>query len=153
MTAPFTIRPAIAADLPALVAMLADDPLGKTREDPRLPLDPAYIAAFAAIDRDPNQILAVLHREDAVLGTLHLTLMPGLARKGAWRGQIEAVRVASGARGAGLGRALFDWAIETCRARGCALIQLTSDRARPEAHAFYAALGFEASHVGFKLAL
>ena len=89
----------------------------------------------------------------AVAGTLTLSFLPGLARHGAWRAQIEAVRVARDWRGAGVGRMLFTWAIDEARRRGCRLVQLTSDTSREDAHAFYAALGFVASHVGYKLAL
>jgi GNAT superfamily N-acetyltransferase len=147
------MRPARAADLPAIVAMLADDPLGATREELREPLPDAYLVAFAAISDDSNQMLAVAERDGVVVGTLQLTFLPGLARKGAWRGQIEAVRVAASARGIGLGKSMFGWSIEECRQRGCDLVQLTSDNARPNAHRFYEALGFVASHAGFKLTL
>lgn len=154
MTKPsLNMRPARRDDLPAIVAMLADDPLGATREDLRDPLPDTYLAAFEAISASPNQVLAVAERDGAVVGTMQLAFLPGIARRGAWRGQIEAVRVAAGARGAGLGRAMFEWAIMECRQRGCALVQLTSDNARPEAHRFYERLGFVASHVGFKLPL
>jgi GNAT superfamily N-acetyltransferase len=89
----------------------------------------------------------------AVVGTLQLTVIPGLARRGALRGQVEAVRVRSDQRGTGLGTRLMDWAIEESRRRGCALVQLTSDSSRVDAHRFYEGLGFVASHQGFKLAL
>ena len=152
MTIPF--RKAEAGDLEAIVALLADDPIGRTREDASVPPIQPYRDAFAAIDADPNQLLAVAVNESgAVIGTLQVTFLPGLSRKGAWRGQIEAVRVAASERGTGLGRAFFDWAIEKCRERGCSLVQLTSDADRPDAHRFYEALGFVASHTGFKLAL
>jgi GNAT superfamily N-acetyltransferase len=146
-------RPARAADLPAIIALLAEDPLGREREDPGPPLNSAYETAFAAIESDPNQLLVVVTEADRVVGTLQLTFIPGLARKGALRGQIEAVRIAADRRGAGLGRRAFDWAIETCRGRGCCLVQLTTDRTRPEAHRFYDRLGFVASHLGYKKAL
>ena len=146
-------RRARPSDLPAIIALLAGDPLGRAREDLGSPLNPAYEAAFAAIESDPNQLLAVVTEADRVVGTLQLTFIPGLARKGALRGQIEAVRIAADRRGAGLGRRAFDWAIETCRARGCCLVQLTTDRTRPEAHRFYDQLGFTASHLGYKKAL
>jgi GNAT superfamily N-acetyltransferase len=146
-------RRATEADLPALVAMLADDALGATREDPRLPLDERYLAAFRAISADPNQMLLVAEGEGAVLGCLQLTFLPGLARLGAWRGQIEAVRVARGRRGGGIGRRMLAHAIELCRARGCRMVQLTTDKSRQDAHRFYAELGFVASHEGMKLAL
>lgn len=146
-------RRATEADIAAIVAMLADDPLGAAREDVSTPLANAYLAAFRAIDADPNQYLAVMTDGDAVIGTLQLTFIPGLSRKGALRGQIEAVRVASSRRGQGLGQRLFEWAIEQCRARGCRTVQLTTDRSRADAHRFYERLGFEASHIGYKLAL
>jgi GNAT superfamily N-acetyltransferase len=146
-------RRATEADVAAIVAMLADDPLGAAREDVSTPLANAYLAAFRAIDADPNQYLAVMTDGDAVIGTLQLTFIPGLSRKGALRGQIEAVRVASSRRGQGLGQRLFEWAIEQCRARGCRTVQLTTDRSRADAHRFYERLGFEASHIGYKLAL
>lgn len=143
-------RRARAADLPAIIALLADDPLGRERENVSLPLLPAYDRAFEAIDADPNQLLAVVTEDERVVGTLQITFIPGLSRKGAMRGQIEAVRIAADRRGAGLGRRAFDWAIDTCRARGCCLVQLTTDRGRPEAHRFYDQLGFVASHLGYK---
>ena len=151
--ADIAIRRATLSDVPAIVAMLADDPLGAAREDVSTPTAPVYLAAFGAIDADPNQFLAVMTLDSAVVGTLQLTFIPGLSRKGALRGQIEAVRVAAGRRGDGLGRHLFEWAIAECRARGCRTVQLTTDRSRADAHRFYDRLGFEASHIGYKLAL
>lgn len=147
------IRRARAEDLPAIVAMLADDPLGATREDASIPLDPRYGQAFEAIDRDPNQLLAVVQRAGQVIGCMQLTFLPGLSRRGAWRGQIEGVRVAAGERGSGLGSTMMAWAIETSRARGCTMLQLTTDKSRTAAHRFYERLGFKASHEGMKLAL
>lgn len=140
-------------DLPAIVALLADDLLGTLREVVGDVPDAAYEAAFAAIEADPNQLLAVAEGDGEVVGTLQLTFIPGLSRGGAWRGQIEAVRVASGRRGEGLGHRMFEWAIAECRTRGCRLVQLTTDKSRPEAHRFYDDLGFVASHVGYKLSL
>ena len=131
--------------------MLADDLLGATREDLRDPLPGVYHAAFSAIESHPNQLLAVAVHNGVIVGTLQLSFLPGLARKGALRGQIEAVRVATNARGSELGKAMIDRAIEECRQRGCSLVQLTSDNARLNAHRFYEALGFVASHAGFKL--
>lgn len=148
-----TFRPATADDLPAIVALLAADPLGATREAAGEGVAACYRDAFAAMAADPNQLLAVADDEGAVVGTLQLTFIPGLSRGGAWRGQIEAVRIAAGRRGSGLGGAFMAWAIDRCRARRCALVQLTSDRTRGDAHRFYARLGFEASHVGYKLRL
>ncbi|MEU4197018.1 GNAT family N-acetyltransferase [Kribbella sp. NPDC026611] len=150
MTA-IAIRRATAADVPAIVAMIADDQLGSTREslDDLTP----YLRAFAQIDADSNQLLMVADRNDEVIGTLQLTIIPGLSRKGSSRGLIEAVRVAEQARGSGLGTTLIQWAIEESRARGCSLVQLTSDKTRTDAHRFYDRLGFVNSHEGFKLKL
>jgi GNAT superfamily N-acetyltransferase len=145
------IRPAAGADVPAIVALLRDDPLGREREG--APDDPGYRAAFAAIERDPNLTLFVIEDEGAVIGCAQLILIPGLSRRGMLRAQIEAVRIASSRRNAGLGRRLVAHLVDEARARGCGLVQLTSDRSRREAHSFYASLGFTASHEGFKLAL
>lgn len=147
------MREARAEDLPVLIAMLADDQLGQSREEVTDPVAPCYVAAFEAMARDPNNVLAVAEEAGRVLGTLQVSYLPGLARRGAWRGQIEAVRVAREARGRGLGEHMMLWAIGLCRARGCALVQLTSDASREGAHRFYDRLGFKASHVGFKLFL
>lgn len=140
-------RKATEADLPAIVALLADDPLGAGRETPDLG---PYRRAFSAIDADPDEFLLVVEADGRLLGTLQLTFLHGLARGGAIRAQVEGVRVAAEARGRGLGRAMFDWVFAQARARGCALVQLTSDRTRTGAHAFYDGLGFVPSHTGFK---
>jgi GNAT superfamily N-acetyltransferase len=147
------LRRARPEDVAAIVAMLADDPLGAAREDVSRPLAECYRRAFDAIAADPNQLLAVAEAEGDVVGTLQITLIPGLSREGALRGQIEAVRVASGHQSRGFGRRMVEWAIAECRARGCAMVQLTTDRSRNRAHAFYERLGFEPSHVGYKLTL
>jgi GNAT superfamily N-acetyltransferase len=146
-------RAAAAGDLEAIVGLLADDPIGGARESAGAPLDPSYQAAFAAIERDPNQLLAVADRDGRVIGVVQLSFIPGLARRGMWRGQIEGVRIAGTERGTGIGRAMLLWAVEECKKRGCGLVQLTSDKRRPDAHRFYEALGFEATHEGYKLAL
>ena len=148
-----TFRRARIADLPAIITLLADDILGQQREDASAPLNFRYREAFQAIDADANQLQAVATLRDDVVGTFHLTFIPGLARKGAWRGQIEGVRIAAPHRGAGLGRQMFEWAIDQCKARNCKLLQLTTDKKRPNAHRFYERLGFVASHVGYKLVL
>jgi len=141
------------SDLPAIVALLAEDTLGEKREDPSLPLDTRYEQAFAAIERDPNQRLIVAQHDGRVVGCLQLTFIPGIAFKGAWRGLIEAVRVAGDLRGRGLGAALVEYAVEQCRAFGCGMVQLTSHKSRTRAHAFYERLGWDRSHEGFKLQL
>lgn len=147
----FAIRPATRDDVPAIVAMLADDPLGATRERFADPLPEDYFAAFAAIDRDPNNELVVAECDGGVVGVLQLTVTPYLTYQGGWRATVEGVRVASEARSAGIGRGLFEWAIARARERGCHLIQLTTDKARPDALRFYQSLGFVASHEGMKL--
>ena len=148
-----TFRKATLDDLGAIVAMLADDELGRGREIVETPPADCYVQAFKAIDADPNQNLIVATENGAIVGTMQLTFLPGISRKGQWRGQIEAVRIASSHRGEGLGRRMMEWAIEQCRARGCGLVQLTSDKSRRDAHRFYDNLGFVASHEGYKLKL
>ena len=148
-----TFRAAVPGDLPGIVAMLADDVLGSQREDATVPLNSRYANAFDAIDKDPNHLLVVAEVEQYLVGCLQLTFIPGLSRLGMWRGQIESVRVASGHRGKGLGQELFEWAIAECRGRGCGLVQLTTDKDRADAHQFYTALGFTASHDGLKFIL
>jgi GNAT superfamily N-acetyltransferase len=145
------IRPATTEDLSQIVAMLADDPLGATRETPA-DLTP-YTQAFERLAEDPNQRVMVAVRDGRVVGTLQLTIVPGLSRRGAIRSIVEGVRVHSEERGGGLGTVLIQWAIEESRREGCHLVQLTSDATRTDAHRFYRRLGFEPSHIGFKLAL
>ena len=146
-------RRATREDLPRIVALIAEDQIGQTREDASTPLNGAYVEAFAAIERDANQVLAVAARDEAVIGCLQITFIPGISRKGMWRGNIESVRVARNLRGQGIGRAFFDWAIARCRERGCGLVQLTMDKRRSDASRFYQSLGFTPSHEGMKLSL
>jgi GNAT superfamily N-acetyltransferase len=148
-----TFREAAAADLPGIVQLLWDDETARHREDPSEPLDPHYIAAFEAIHADPNQHLIAAEREGRLVGTLQLSFLPGLSFRGAWRAQIEAVRIASDVRGQRLGEQMILWAVEQARARDCKMIQLTSTATRTAAHRFYARLGFVQSHVGMKLHL
>ncbi|GHJ40222.1 GNAT family N-acetyltransferase [Streptomyces sp. TS71-3] len=145
------IRPAIAEDIPALVAMLADDVLGAAREslDDLAP----YTAAFERLAGDPNQHLVVAVRDDQVVGTLQLTIIPGLSRQGATRSIIEGVRIHAKERGNGLGSQLISWAVEESRRLECRLVQLTTDMSRTDAQRFYKRLGFAATHMGFKLEL
>lgn len=146
-----TIERARAEDIPAIVAMLADDSLGSARETPG-DLTP-YLKAFEVIDADPHQYLAVARRDRRVVGTLQLTTLPGLSRTAATRAQVESVRVHADERGGGLGTELLEWAEREARERGCVLLQLTSDATREDARRFYERLGYEASHVGFKKSL
>ncbi|MEV5170755.1 GNAT family N-acetyltransferase [Streptomyces flaveolus] len=145
------IRAATADDLPAIVAILADDPLGAQRESPG-DLTP-YRNALERLAADPNQHVVVAVREGRVIGTLQLTIIPGLSHKGATRALIEAVRIHADERGSGLGGRLIEWAIDTSRRLDCQMVQLTSDKTRTDAHRFYERLGFTASHEGFKLRL
>jgi GNAT superfamily N-acetyltransferase len=148
----YDFRPARRADLEAIVALLADDPLGSGREDPAGGMA-AYAAAFELIERDPMNDVIVADLDGAVAGCLQLTLIPGLARNAMTRAQIEGVRIATYERGRGLGRKMFEWAIAESRKRGAGLVQLTTDKSRPDAHRFYEGLGFVASHEGMKLSL
>ncbi|MGW2278346.1 N-acetyltransferase family protein [Streptomyces sp. NPDC001770] len=145
------IRPATLADVPAIVSMLANDPLGAQRESPD-DLSP-YEKAYRRLADDTNQHLMVAVQGDRVVGTAQLTIIPGLSRRGATRSVIEGVRVHSEERGNGLGTRLIQWAVDESRRQECQLVQLTSDATRTDAHRFYERLGFTPSHVGFKLAL
>jgi GNAT superfamily N-acetyltransferase len=144
------LRPARREDVPALVQLFTDDELGRTRESATLA---TYLAAFEAIEADPNNTVYVLDSDGEIVGCAQLTIIPGLGRRGMKRALIEAVRVASRRRGRGLGRRLIGDLVTIARERGCGMVQLTSDKRRTEAHRFYGALGFVASHEGFKLAL
>jgi GNAT superfamily N-acetyltransferase len=148
------LREAVADDVPRLVELLAADQLGSARDgaDDVDGLAP-YLRAFEAIDADPAHVLVVADADGRVVATMQLSFIPGLARRGALRAQIEAVRVHAGLRGSGIGGAMIAWAIDEARRRGCALVQLTSDKQRADAHRFYSRLGFTASHEGFKLTL
>lgn len=146
-------REATAADLPAIVALLDDDDLSRGREDASLPLDARYLAAFEAISADPNQLQIVADLGGRVVGTMQLSFLAGIAFRGSWRGQIEAVRIARDLRGQGLGQQMIQWAVERCRERGCRMAQLTSKLDRIDAHRFYERMGWNKSHTGFKLRL
>jgi GNAT superfamily N-acetyltransferase len=145
------LREARREDVPEIVALLADDAIGAGREGG--PADDAYYAAFELIAADQRNQLLVAEAGGRIVGTLQLTLIPGLSRHGMLRGQIEGVRVAAGQRGQGLGRRMIERAIEVARGQGCGLVQLTSDKRRPDAVRFYRSLGFTASHEGMKLPL
>ena len=146
-------RKAKREDVPAIVRLLADDPLGAKRERFETPLPESYLRAFEAIDADPNNELVVACIGDEVVGVLQLTFIPYLTYQGGWRALIEAVRVDAKLRSQGVGKALFEWAIERSRSRRCHLVQLTTDKSRGDAKRFYDSLGFSASHEGMKLHL
>lgn len=147
------IRRATESDLRAIVGLLADDPLGATRESTGDTALEPYRRAFREIDVDPSELLIVATIGNEVVATLQLSFLPGLSRSGARRAQIEAVRVRDISRGSGLGTSIIEWAIGEAQRRGCALVQLTTDKSRPRALAVYKALGFTASHEGLKLRL
>ena len=140
-------------DLLAIVRLLADDGLGRNRECPTDPLPPAYGDAFDRMAAQPGNIYLLAEMDGDIAGCLQLTVIHGLSRTGMSRAQIEGVRVAGSHRGQGIGEALFREAIERARAAGCGLVQLTTDKTRPDALRFYEKLGFTASHEGMKLAL
>jgi len=149
-----TLRTAVADDVRPIVDLIAADQLGATRDGVRDAADlAAYQAAFRAIDADPAHILVVAESGGDIVGTMQLSFLPGMARRGAFRAQIEAVRVAESMRCGGLGASMITWAIDEARRRGCALVQLTTDKSRADAHRFYGRLGFVASHEGMKLPL
>lgn len=153
MTENIKFRRAQLNDLQSIVALLADDFLGREREDASLPTNVKYVDAFKAIDADPNQAQIVVTLGEELVGTFQLTFIPGLARLGSLRGQIEGVRIASNHRRSGVGQKVLEWAIAECQSRGCDIVQLTTDKDRPSAHRFYEKLGFFGSHVGYKLKL
>ena len=148
-----TFRDALRADLPRIVALLANDHLGRRRERFEDPLPDCYHRAFDAIDRDPNNRLIVAEHDGAVIGTLQFTFIANMTYQGGIRAQIEGVRVDTAYRGREIGRRLFEWAIAEARRHGCHMVQLTADKTRPDAHRFYESLGFTASHLGMKLHL
>lgn len=145
-----TFREATADDLPQIVRLLADDPLGSTRETPGDEIADAYVTAFTAITNDPNNTLIVAEVAGELAGTLQLTFIPGLTYTGAERAQIEGVRIAPSQRGHGLGQLMINWAVDRARERGCRVVQLTTDRQRPDAIRFYQQIGFRPSHMGMK---
>jgi GNAT superfamily N-acetyltransferase len=148
-----SFRLATREDLDDIVRMLADDPLGAKRETYASPLPETYHKAFEAIDRDPNNDLVIAILAGRVVGVLQLTFIPYLTYRGSWRALIEGVRVDSTTRSGGIGKKMVEWAIERAKRRGCHMVQLTSDKSRPDAIRFYEGLGFVPSHEGLKLHL
>ncbi|MFJ9500707.1 GNAT family N-acetyltransferase [Brevibacillus centrosporus] len=148
-----TFRIATANDLDQIVQMLADDELGKTRERYETPLPESYVKAFEAISSDQNNELLVACLGEEIVGVQQITFTPYLTHQGSWRATIEGVRTASSVRGRGIGSQLIGWAIDRAKARGCHLVQLTTDKKREDAHRFYERLGFQATHEGMKLKL
>lgn len=148
-----TFRETTELDLPLLVDMLADEEFGAQREDTSNPLNQSYSSAFGCITSDPNNELVVVETENKIVGMLQLTFIPYLTHIGSWRCLIEGVRIQNNFRGHGLGTKFFEWAINHAKKKGCSIIQLTSDKQRPDAIRCYKSLGFKATHEGFKLKL
>ena len=148
-----THHKATVQDLRAIIDLLLEDELGKTRENASQDLNQKYINAFHQIEADPNQYLMVIKNKDEMVGTCHLTLMPSLTFMGSTRMQIEAVRVAQKYRGQKIGEWMIETAIHYGKSKGASIIQLTTNKKRIRAKAFYEKLGFDASHEGMKLHL
>ena len=147
-----TIRLARREDLPAIVGMLADDPLGRARERIEDPLPESYYRAFERVERDENlQLVVAVDEEGAVVGCLQLAVLSGVSSQGASRGLLEDVRVATHLRSRGIGEALVNWAIAEARAKGCNLVELLTHHTRVDAQRFYERLGFARSHVGMTI--
>ena len=144
-------RKATKHDIPNLVALLADDDLGAQREDNSVPVNQRYIDSFDSIDKDPNNELTVVESNSELVGMLQLTFIPYLTHTGSWRCLIEGVRISRSYRGQGMGTRFINWSIERATEKKCSIVQLTSDKQRPNALRFYESLGFQASHEGFKL--
>lgn len=147
------IKEAKICDIPSIVLLLADDVIGSKREDITLPLKQFYIDAFKEISNNPNCYLIVAKQNDNVVGTLQVSIMPGISRKGMFRAEIEGVRVNNKFRGKKIGLSLCEWAIKKAKMKKCGIIQLTSDKKRLLAHKFYENIGFESSHTGMKMFL
>jgi len=145
-------RKATVTDVSAIVGMIADDELGKTRENFRDPLPTEYLKAFENINANQNQELIVVENENAeIVGTLQLSFIQYLTYRGGIRAQIEAVRIRKDQRGLGIGKTVFEWAIDRAKKRNAHLLQLTTDKKRPQAIKFYEEVGFKASHEGMKI--
>lgn len=146
-------RAATRTDLPFIIHLLTIDAIGNTVDDPAAANSPAYETALAQIDADPNSEMFVAELDGQPIGCFQLTYIPGLSRRGMWRGEVENVHISPDFRSNGYGGTMIRWAIERCRERNCGLVQLTSNKARLDAHRFYVRLGFQQSHEGFKLFL
>jgi GNAT superfamily N-acetyltransferase len=149
----WSFRAARRKDVPAVVRLLADDPLGRERETSAAEVPAAYWRAFEEIERDPRNLLVVTELAGEIVATLQLTFIPSMTYRGAERAQIEGVRVSAAYRNRGLGRVLLGWAVDHAQARGCRIVQLTADQRRPDALRFYQSLGFRPTHQGLKLFL
>lgn len=147
------IRDATLDDLPFIAALGDEDEVAAARDPLRPDNAKQQRDGFLAIQADPNHQLLIAERHGGRVGSFQLSFIPGVSRRGAWRGQIESVRVLAELRGEGIGEAMMRWAIAECEKRSCGIVQLTSDKQREAAHRFYERLGFEPTHTGFKLKL
>lgn len=146
-----SFRNATIDDVPTIVQLLPDDPLGSERENFKTPLPASYINAFNSINQDPNNELVIASVATEIAGFMQITFIPYLTYQGRWRALIESVRVNKKFRNQGIGKQMFQWAIDHARKRNCHLIQLTTDKQRPDAIRFYESLGFQATHESMKL--
>lgn len=149
----FHLRRARRADVEAIVQLLAEDEWGVQRERVEKPLPNSYLAAFDAIDQDPNSELLVAELEGRVVGIFHLTVLTYLSHQGKKVAQIESVRIKKALRGQGWGKRMMEWAFARAREKNCHRVQLTTHKSRTAAHRFYQSLGFAATHEGMKLVL
>ncbi len=145
------IREANQTDLVHIINLLADDELGRKREEYKIPIPTSYQDAFQKIDQDPNQRLIVVEDQNDIIGTAQLSFIQYLTYQGGVRAQIEAIRIKSNRRGSGIGEVLIKWIIAKAKQEGAHLLQLTSDKERPQAIRFYEKLGFVSSHQGLKM--
>jgi ribosomal protein S18 acetylase RimI-like enzyme len=148
-----TYRDVTPADLPFIAELGEADTIAAARDPARPGIHEEQQAGLAAIIADPNHRLLLVERDGAPVGSFRLSFIPGVSRQGAWRGQIESVRVAEHMRGQGIGEEMMHWALARCQEKGCGVVQLTSDKQRDAAHRFYKRLGFKPTHTGFKLKL
>ena len=145
-----TYRHATSEDLPFIIGLIVEDSVVATNDSVADARQPDYDDALKAIDADPNQEMFVVEDSGKPIGCFQLSYLPGLMRRGMWRGMIEVVHVADDLRNRGYGSEMMRWALERCRERGCGMVQLTSNKKRTDAHRFYERLGFHKSHEGFK---
>ncbi len=146
-----TYHHATPEDLPFIIGQIVEDSVVALDDDAGDAMAPFYVDALAAITADPHQEMYVVRLDGEAVGCFQLSYLPGLMRRGMWRGQIEVVHVAESRRNAGIGSQMMRWAVERCREKGCGMVQLTSNKKRIDAHRFYERLGFQRSHEGFKL--
>jgi GNAT superfamily N-acetyltransferase len=145
-----TYRNATPEDLPFIVGLIVEDSVVATDDSVAAAREPDYDNALAAITADPNHEMFVVDNDGVPVGCFQLSYLPGLMRRGMWRGMIEVVHVSAAERNKGIGAEMMRWALERCRERGCGMVQLTSNKKRTDAHRFYVRLGFHQSHEGFK---